>query len=446
MAGMDENLLNDVVAAALAAGADAAEAVGAERRSLSISVRLGALEEVEREESRDLGLRVFVGRKQASVSGSDVSAQARAKLVERAVAMARLAPDDPYASLADPARLAKGPLADLDLYDAAEPSPEALEDRARVAEAAARAVPKITNSDGASASWSAGQWRIVTSGGFNGVHRASTFSLGASAIAGDENGMETGYDGRSVRWQADLPQADAIGAEAGRRAAGRLGARKIASTTAPVIFENRLAASIIGPLIGAISGPAIARGVSFLKDKLHQPVFAKGIDVTDNPHRLRGLGSAPFDDEGVANVPMKLIDDGVLTTWLLNTSSARQLGLETTGHASRGLAGPPGVSPSNLTLEPGTRTQAQLMADAKAGLLITSMFGPSLNGNTGDWSVGCSGFWFENGEIAYPVNEITVAGNLIDIYARLVPGSDLEIRGSSNAPSILVDALAIAGT
>jgi PmbA protein len=442
---MDENLLNDVVAAALKAGADAAEAVGAERRALSITVRNGDLEEVEREESRDLGLRVFVGKRQASVSGSDVSAEARAKLVERVVAMARLAPEDPYAGLADPERLARGPLPELDLYDPAEPAPEMLEEKARIAEAAARAVPKVTNSDGGSASWSASQWRMVTSAGFSGLHRASGFSIGASAIAGDDEGMETGYDGRSVRWQSDLPQADAIGAEAGRRAAARLGARKIASTTAPVIFENRLAASLLGPLIGAISGPSIARGTSFLKDKLGQPVFARGIHVTDDPHRQRGLGSSPFDDEGVRNAPSSLIDDGVLTTWLLNSSSARQLGLATTGHASRGLAGPPGVGPSNLTLQPGSRSRTELMSDAKAGLVITSMFGPSLNGNTGDWSVGCSGFWFEDGEMAYPVSEITVAGNLIDIYARLVPGSDLEIRGASNAPSILVDGLAVAG-
>ncbi|MBS0331889.1 MAG: TldD/PmbA family protein [Proteobacteria bacterium] len=442
---MDENLLNDVVAAALAAGADAAEAVGAERQALSINVRNGALEEVEREESRDLGLRVFIGRRQATVSGSDVSAEARRKLVDRAVAMARLAPEDPYAGLADPERLACGPFPDLDLYDAAEPSAEALEMQARIAEAAARTVPRVTNSDGGSASWSTGQWRIVTSGGFSGLHRASSFSLGASAIASDDGGMETGYDGRSVRWQADLPRAEAIGTEAGRRAAGRLGARKIASTTAPVIFENRIAASLLSPLVGAVSGPSIARGTSFLKDRLGQQVFAKGVNVTDDPHRPRGLGSSPFDDEGVANRPTRLIDDGVLTTWLLNTSSARQLGLATTGHASRGLAGPPGVAPSNLTLEPGDRDLAGLMADAKSGLLITSMFGPSLNGNTGDWSVGCSGFWFEDGEVAYPVNEITVAGNLIDIYGRLAPGADLEIRGATNAPSILVDALAIAG-
>jgi len=445
MRRMDETLLNDLVAAALKAGADAAEAVTAERRALSISVRLGELEEVEREESRDLGLRVFVGRRQATVSGSDVSADARAKLVERAVAMARLAPEDPYAGLADPDTLARGPFPDLDLFDSAEPSPEALEERARTAEAAARAIPGIVNSDGASASWSAALWRLATSGGFSGLHQASSFSIGASAIAGDGQVMENGSDWRTVRWQSDLPQAEAIGAEAGRRAANRLGARKIDSTTAPVIFENRLAASLLSPMIGAISGPSIARGTSFLKDKLGQPVFAPGVTITDDPHRRRGLGSAPFDDEGVANAPRNLIDKGVLTTWLLNTSAGRQLGLASTGHASRGLAGPPGVSPANLTLLPGTSDRAALMRDAGAGLLVTSMFGPSLNGNTGDWSVGCSGVWFENGEPAYPVAEITVAGNLIDIYARLVPGADLEFRGSANAPSLLVDGLAIAG-
>ncbi len=445
MARMDENLLNDVVAAALKAGADAAEAVGAQRQSLSITVRGGALEEVEREESRDLGIRVFVGRRQASVSGSDLSAEARAKLIARAVAMARLAPEDPYASLADPGRLAGAARADLDLYDPTEPSAEALEDRARAAEAAASAAPGVINTDGASGAWSSTRWVMATSGGFLGVHRASAFSISASAIAGDAGGMETGYDGRSVRWQSDLPTPESLGAEAGRRAASRLGARKIASTTAPVIFENRLAGSLMSPLIGAIAGPAIARGTSFLKDKLGQQIFAKGIHITDDPHRPRGLGSTPFDDEGVANQRHDLIEDGVLTTWLLNTASARQLGLSTTGHASRGLAGPPGVSTSNLTFQPGQRDQASLMRDAGAGLLVTSMFGPSLNGNTGDWSVGCSGFWFESGEIAYPVNEITVAGNLLEIFGRVTPGSDLEIRGSANAPSLLIDALAIAG-
>ena len=445
MRGMDENLLQEVVAKARAAGADAAEAVFAERQSLSVTVRLGELEEVEREESRDLGVRVFVGRRQATVSGSDVSAEGRAKLIERAVAMAKLAPEDPYAGLAPTERLARGPLPDLDLFDASEPDAETLEARALAAEDAARAIPGVSNSDSSSASWSTGQWRLVTSTGFSGIHRASSFGIGTGAIAGEGSAMERAGEGRQVRWQADLPDAATVGAEAGRRAVARLGPRKIASTKAPVIFENRIAASTLGPLIGAISGPSVARGVSFLKSKLGEQVFARAVTLTDDPHRLRGLGSSPFDDEGVANRAMNIIDAGVLTTWLLNTASARQLDLETTGHASRGLAGPPGVATSNLTLQPGELDQAALMRGAGAGLLVTNLFGPSLNPNTGDWSVGCSGFWFEGGEVAYPVTEITVAGNLIDIYARVTPGSDLEIRGASNAPSLLVDKLAIAG-
>ena len=442
---MDENLLHDVVAAALKAGADAAEAVLAERQSLSITVRMDALEEVEREEARDLGVRVFIGRQQATVSGSDISADARARLIERVVAMARLAPEDIYASLAPEDRLARGPGPDLDQFDPDEPSADQLETQARASEQAALAVAGVTNSDGGSASWSSSRWRLVTSAGFSGSHAATGSSLSASAIAGEGSGMERGGEGRSTRWRADLPGADAIGAEAGRRAVARLGARKIDSTTAPVIFENRLATSLLGPLIGAISGPSIARGTSFLKDKLGQAVFGEHITLTEEPHRRRGLGSSSFDDEGVANQRRALIDKGVLTTWLLNTSSAKQLGLETTGHASRGLAGAPGVSTTNLTLEPGEHDLAALMADAKTGLLVTSMFGPSLNANTGDWSVGVSGAWFEDGALAYPVTEITVAGNLIDIYRRVIAGSDLEIRGSANSPSLLIDALAIAG-
>ena len=441
---MDENLLKDVVDAALRAGADAAEAVTAERRSLAIGVRLGALEEVEREESRDLGLRVFIGKRQATVSGAD-SAEARAKLVERAVAMARLAPEDPYAGLAPRERLANGARPDLDLFDPTEPSAEALEARAMAAEDAARAVAGVTNSEGGSAGWSASSWRLVTSDGFSGLYSASGFSSGASVVAGEGDAMERGGEGRSVRWETDLPPPEEIGRTAGERAVARVGPRKIDSCTAPVIFENRIASSLISPMVGAIAGPSIARGTSFLKDKLGAQLFGKGVNLVDDPHRVRGLGSSPFDDEGVANRRTEIVADGVLTTWLLNSSSARQLGLETTGHASRGLAGPPGVSSTNLTLEPWTLDLAGLMREAGKGLLVTSMFGPSLNGNTGDWSTGVSGFWFEDGEVAYPVSEITVAGNLIEIYGRLVPGGDLEIRGATNAPSILVDGMAIAG-
>lgn len=444
-APVSADLLNDIVKAALKAGADAAEAVSADRRALSVGVRNGGLEDVEREESRDLGLRVFVGQRQASVSASDLSPVAQARLVERAVAMARLAPEDPYAGLAPEDRLARGPFPDLDLFDATECSAEALERAAAEAEAAALAVDGVARSEGGHASWSSSRWRLVTSHGFDGAYEGSAFSLGVGVIAEKDGAMERGGESRSTRHLSDLPDADRIGRTAGERAAARVGPRKIASTTAPVIFDNRMAGQIVSPALGAISGPSIARGTSFLKDRLGQRVFAEGVALIDDPFRPRGMGSTPFDDEGVAVEKRALFDDGVLTTWLLNSAAARQLGLQSTGHASRGLAGPSGVSTHNLHMEPGERDLAGLMADAGSGLLITSMFGPSLNGNTGDWSAGVSGFWFENGQIAYPVSEVTVAGRLTELYLRMQRGSDLEFRGGFNVPSLMFDAVAIAG-
>lgn len=444
-ASVSTDLLNDIVKAALKAGADAAEAVSADRRSLSVGVRNGKLEDVEREESRDLGLRVFVGQRQASVSASDLSPATQARLVERAVAMARLAPEDPHAGFAPEDRLARGPFIDLDLFDPSERSAQSLEQVSAEAEATALAVPGVARSEGGHAGWSSSRWRLVTSHGFDGAYEGSAFSLGVGVIAEKDGAMERGGESRSTRHLSDLPGADLIGRTAGERAVARVGPRKIASTTAPVIFDNRMAGQIVSPAIGAISGPSIARGTSFLKDRMGQRVFAEGVTLIDDPFRPRGMGSTPFDDEGVAVQKRALFDDGVLTTWLLNSASARQLGLETTGHASRGLAGPSGVSTHNLHMEPGERDLAGLMADAGTGLLVTSMFGPSLNGNTGDWSAGVSGFWFENGVIAYPVSEVTVAGKLTDLYLRIQRGSDLEFRGGFNVPSLMFDAVAIAG-
>ena len=444
-APVSTDLLNDIVKAALRAGADAAEAVSADRRSLSVGVRNGKLEDVEREESRDLGLRVFVGQRQASVSASDLSPATQARLVERAVAMARLAPEDPNAGFAPQDRLARGPFVDLDLFDPTERSAEILEQASAEAEAAALAVTGVARSEGGHASWSSSRWRLVTSHGFDGAYEGSAFSLGVGVIAEKDGAMERGGESRSMRHLSDLPGAELIGRTAGERAVARTGARKIASTTAPVIFDNRMSGQIVSPAIGAISGPSIARGTSFLKERLGQRVFAEGVTLIDDPFRPRGMGSTPFDDEGVAVEKRALFDDGVLTTWLLNSASARQLGLQSTGHASRGLAGPSGVSTHNLHMEPGEQDLAGLMADAGTGLLVTSMFGPSLNGNTGDWSAGVSGLWFENGVIAYPVNEVTVAGKLTDLYLRLQRGSDLEFRGGFNVPSLMFDAVAIAG-
>lgn len=442
---MNHEFLEDLLSSAKAAGADTAEAVLAQRQALAVNVRLGELEEVEREEARDIGLRVFVGRRQATVAGSDISKDAVSTLVERAVAMAKLAPEDQYAGLVPADLLAKGPFPDLQLFDSTETAAEALEAQAREIEDAARAVKGVTNSEGGSASWSASRWLLSTTEGFSGDHKATSFSAYASVIAGNGETMERGGEGRTTRWQADLPAMDIMGKEAGRQAVNMLGARKIKSATAPIIIDSKIAPTLLGPFVGAISGPSVARGVSFLKDRLGKSIFGERINITEEPHRLRGLGSSPHDDEGVATVDRKLVENGVLTTWLMNMSSARQLGMAPTGHAARSMAGPSGVAPNNMTLQPGDRDQKGLMADAGKGLFVTSMFGPSLNANTGDWSVGVSGFWFEGGEIAHPVNEITIAGNLVDLYGRLVPGSDLEIRGRTNAPSLLIDKVAIAG-
>jgi len=439
------DILNDIVAAALRAGADGAEAVSADRSSLAVGVRNGALEDVEREESRDLGLRVFVGRRQATVSASDLSPATRARLVERAVAMARLAPEAPYAALVSADRLAQGPFPDLQLHDPSYRTAAELETVARETEAVALAVPGVARSEGGHASVAASRWRMVTSEGFDGAYAATGFSLGVGVIAEKDGAMERGGESRSTRWLSDLPGPEGIGAEAGRRAVEKLGPRKIASTTAPVIFDRRMATQVLSPLLGAISGPSIARGVSFLKTRMGERLLPAGMSLIDDPFRIRGMGSAPFDDEGSPVALRHIVDDGVLTTWLMNASSAAQLGLQTTGHASRGLAGPPGVSTHNLHLTPGDADQAGLMAQAGTGLLVTGMFGPSLNSNTGDWSAGVSGLWFEGGEIAWPVSEITVAGNLVDLWTRLVAGSDLEFRGGFNSPSLLIDGVAIAG-
>lgn len=438
-------LLERVIGMARAHGADAAEAVYSTSRSLSVGVRKGEVETVESDETADVGLRVFTGQKQAVVSVSEFSDRTLERLVERCVAMARLAPDDAYAGLADPALIWRGEGFDLDIFDPTELNAEAFRERALACEAAGLIDPRL-QSDSASAGQSFTQWQLLTSGGFRGEHRTSLSFQSARLIATDENGgMERDGEGRSTRYLSDLPSPQAIGSVAAERALKALGARKIDSQTAPVLFEPRTAKSLIGLLLGAISGTSVARGSSYLKDKLGQRLFAPGIDIIDNPFRKRGLGSCFYDDEGVAVSERKLIDDGVLTTWLLNTAAGRQLGMASTGHASRSLAHPAGVSAHNITLSPSTRSPADLMKAAGSGVIVTSMFGPSVNSDTGDWSAGASGFAFENGEITHPVNEITVAGNLIDIFARLEPASDLEIKGTLDTPSVLVDALTIGG-
>jgi PmbA protein len=331
------------------------------------------------------------------------------------------------------------------LSDTARPDAAALEIMAREAEDAARAVPGVTNSSGAGASWSAGSVALAASDGFFASSSATSYSLAVSPLAERDGLKERDYEGRSTRFLADLPGAVEIGRVAGARTIARLGARKIDTCKAPVIFENRSAGRIIGPMLGAISGSAVARGVSFLKDKLNAPVFAPDVTIEDDPFREKGLASRGFDGEGARGAKRNLIDQGVLTTWLMNAAAARQLGLATTGHATLGHGGPPRISSSNVTVLPGGLDLSGLMQAAGEGLVVTEMFSPALNGNTGDWSVGCAGYWFEGGVRAYPVHEITVAGNLLDMYLRLQVGADLEQRGSLDCPSLLIDGLAIGG-
>lgn len=437
--------LDTMLAAARAAGADTADAVYAGDASTSIAVRLGALEDVGRSEGEELGLRVFIGQRSANVVTSDLSPAALREAAERAVAMARLAPEDRYAGLADAALLLKTPPLDLDLEDSTEISPDRLKALALKAEDAARAVDGVSNSEGGSAAQGRAVTALATSTGFAAARASSSFSLSASVIAGAGSDMQRDYAWHSARHFADLERAIDIGNRAGQRAVRRLAPIKVPTASLPVVFDPRVSASLIGHFIGAITGSSITRGTSFLKDAMGTQVFAPGIQIIDDPMRPRSLRGRSFDGEGLPVRCRALIEDGVLTSWLLDTASARQLGLAPTGHASRGAGGPPGAAPSNLHLAAGTLSQAEMIADIKRGVLITELIGMGVNGLTGDYSRGASGFLIEDGEITVPVAEITIAGNLLEMFKALVPANDLHFRHASNAPSLRIDGMTIAG-
>jgi PmbA protein len=438
------SFLNDLVAQAMKAGANSADAIAAESVSLGVSQRLGKREDLERSEAVDLGLRVMLGKRQAMVSSTDRSDAAVDELVARAVAMAKIAPEDPHIGLADPDLIAKT-WPELDLLDPYEPEPEELYARTAQAEDAARAVAGITNSEGADAGWGRSTVALVTSGGFGAAYSGTSHSVSASVIAGEGTGMERDYDYSSVRFVKDLEDAAAIGRQAGERAVKRLNPRKVKSGPAPVIFDPRVSNGLLGHLAGSINGAAVARGTSFLRDKMDEKIFADGIVIVDDPHRKTGLASRPFDGEGVANRRMNLVEDGRLMTWLLDTATGHQLGMKSTGHASRGASSPPSPNRSNLYMEPGTQTPDALMADITSGLYVTELIGFGVNAVTGDYSRGAAGFWIENGKIAFPVSELTIAGNLKDMFLNATPANDLEFRYGTDAPTIRLEGLTVAG-
>jgi PmbA protein len=440
-----QSILDRLIQSALAAGADAADALLAESVSASVSYRMGKLEDVERAESADLGLRVFVGQKVAFVSSTDLTPGALDELAPRAIAMAKLAPEDKFACLA-PRELLARDIPPLDIEDPSEPSAETLIAWARDVEGAALAVPGVTNSEGGGASFGRSAIALATSTGFFGRYAGTSLGIGVAVLAGEGTGMERDYDSASARHASDLASAAEIGRHAGERAVKRLNPRKVKSQAVPVMFDPRVSAGLIGHFAGAISGASIARGVSFLKDRLGGQVFASGINIIDDPHRLRGLRSKPFDGEGVRNQRRALIENGVLKTWLLDCASARQLGLTTTGHAARGTGGPPSPSATNLYMEPGTLSPDALMADIAQGFYVTELMGMGVNGVTGDYSRGATGFWIENGRIAYPVSEVTIAGNLKDMFRAAVPADDLVFRYGTNAPTIRIEGMTVAGS
>ena len=440
------SLLGDLLQQARKAGADAADAVAVEGASLSVAWRLGRQERVERAEGSDIGLRVFLGQRQAIVSSADRSKAALSALVERAIAMAREVPEDPFCGLAAPAQLAVDP-PELDSFDPTELAADTLIDWARRAEDAARAVPGVSNSEGAEASWGRNLVAMAATNGLSRCYRGSHSQIAVSVLAGDAaKGMERDYDYHSAVYAADLRAPEEIGHSAGHRAVRRLGARKMPTGKLPVVYDTRLSGGLLGHLASAINGSAIARGTSFLKDKLGQPVLPKGFNVIDDPHRPRGLRSKPCDGEGVANGRRAIVEDGVLTSWILDLRSARQLGMKTTGHASRGTSSPPSPSVTNFYLEPGAVGLAELIGDIEEGFYVTEMIGMGLNAVTGDYSRGAAGFWIEKGEIVFPVHEMTVAGNLKDMFRNMTAANDLEFRTGIDAPTIRVDGMTIAGS
>ena len=444
---MSLDLVHDLVARARSAGADAADAVLISGTSLGVQRRLGRTEQLERSESRDLGLRVFVGKRSAIVSSTTADPAGFAQLAERAVAMARIVPEDPFAGLAAEARLVPADVfAGLDMDDAQEPDAASLIARASAAEEAALAIPGITNSEGAEAGYGRSQIVLVTSAGFAGTYARTSHSVSATALAGEGTSMQRDYDYSSTVHLADLEDAATIGRVAAEKALARMNPTRPRTAKLPVVYDPRVSSSLLGHLMSAVNGGSIARGTSFLKDKLGSRIFAPGITVRDDPRRPRGLRSRPFDGEGVPTAARDIIEDGILTTWLLDSRTARQLGMTTTGHAARGTGGPPSPSPTNLWLQPGTVTPVELMSDIKEGLYITEMMGSAINGLTGDYSRGATGFMIRDGALAEAVAEITVAGNLVDMFLAMVPANDLRFRRGTDAPTIRVDGMTLAGS
>jgi PmbA protein len=434
-----------LVERAARAGADGADALYYANASTSVQVRLGELEDVARSEAETVSLRLFVGSRSASVSSSDLSDDALAALVERAVAMAREAPEDPWSGLAPDELLMREQGPDLDVDDGGDPSPLELRDRSLEIEEAGRSIAGITNSEGAGVSAGRTLFALATSSGFCRGYSTTAYSSSASLIAGAGSEMQRDYAFHSVRHYSDLDDPETLGRRAGERTIARLHPAKLPSGPMPVLFDPRVGNSLIGHLLTAIGGSSIARRTSFLLDKEGERLFAEEVSIRDDPHRPRGLRSKPFDGEGLATRPSTLVDSGRLTGWLLDSASARQLGRAPTGHAVRNTGGAPSAGATNVYMEPGRLTAEQLIGGVERGVYVTQLIGHGVNPVTGDYSRGAAGFIIEQGRLGPAVEEITIAGNLLDMFAGLVPADDLEHRYAANVPTLRIDGMTVAG-
>ncbi len=443
--GRSQGFLADLVARTLKAGADAADAVEIRSVSVSHGLRVGEIEKLERSEERQIGIRALVGRQQAVVASTDSSERIPADLIERVVAMARNVPEDAFCGLAEPGQIITEIPTDLEIDAAGEPDAALILERARICEGAARGVEGITNSEGAESYWGRTEVALSASNGFSGAYTTSQQGFGVAVVAGDGMAMERDYETANAVFGEDLEDPAEIGRTAGERAVRRLKPRKIDSAQLPVVYDPRVASGLVGHLASAVNGSAVARGTSFLKDSMGGKIFAETCTIIDDPLRRRGLGSRPVDAEGLACVSMPLVKDGILRNWILDLSSARQLDCPSTGRASRSVSGPPFPEPTNLYMEPGQISPRELMADIAEGFYVTELMGFGVDPVTGDYSRGASGFWIENGTCTFPVSELTVAGNLKDMFLNTTPADDLKFRRRTNAPTLRVEGMTVAG-
>jgi PmbA protein len=441
-------LAQSLLAHAKKHGATHAEALYAGGRGTSVSYLNGKMDSFSVADEAALGLRVLVGRRQAVAVSGDLSPQALERLAERVCAMAKAAPEDPYVVTADPGQFATNPAdlaARLDLADSTIAEAAELKIWAAELEAATLSAKGITKSDGAGASYGRHTVLLLTSSGFEGGYDKTGYGMSVSALAGDGAAMVKDDSYTSARHKADLRPIAHVAAECAARATAKVGARPMALGAVPVVFDRRVAASLVGHFAGAINGENVARGTSFLRDKMGQPVFAPTIRITDDPHRARGLASRPFDGEGLPTAPLDLVSGGILNSWMLDLTTAKRLGLRSTGHAARGTGSLPGPAPTNLLLHGGDHTPQQLIGGISKGLFITALIGHGVNGITGDYSRGAEGFLIENGQLTTPVHEVTVAGNLLDMFATLTPANDIVFDRATVAPTLRVDGMTVAG-